>query len=227
VSAVDDRVQLGARRRLDEEDDHRHAEDRDDEAGDEEHVEGAAHPRQNQERDDRTDERARRVERAMEAERRRQILRATAKRDERVPRSGAQALADAVDRHDAGDRRPGGAGGDDQQPAGRRDAVADRGQLLVLARAIPEHAAEDSHERGHPLVQAVDQTERHRTDPELEDEIHRKDARDHLRRDVRQEAREPERPDGGADPLQPRSRRTLPRESENRSPVERVHERTE
>ena len=120
-----------------------------------------------------------------------------------------------------------------EQPAGGRDAVADRGQLLVLARAIGEHAAEDSHERGRPLVQAVDQAERHGTDPELEDEIHRKNARHHFRRDVRQQAREAERPDRGADPLQPGplemrrgSRRTLPRESENRSPDDRVHERT-
>ena len=80
----------------------------------------------------------------------------------------------------------------EQRLADRREPVAQHRDLFVPAPAIADESARDPHQRRRPLVEAVDEAELQRGEPERVDEIERQDRRHHLRRDVREETRHAE-----------------------------------
>src|SRR4029450_7891120 len=150
-------------------------------------------------------------------------LRVRPRRDPRLARGGADALANAVGVDDRVDRRDARAGDDEAELADRGDRVADRRDRLVAgpgaggdggevvvahgrnrlwrALAIGGHAGEEAHEGGGALVDAVDDPELQRRRPEGEDHVDPQDARDHLRGDVREQAGGAEQEDGAPDVL--------------------------
>ena len=83
------------------------------------------------ERDERAEHGSGRVHGAVHAERGAEVLRGGAQRDERVARSGADALADAVRRDRRGDERRAGADRQPRQAADRGRRITDGRQLLV------------------------------------------------------------------------------------------------
>ena len=89
---------------------HAETDDGDAEADDEHDVEALRHRRQNHQPDQRPEHRARAVERAMNAEGGSAIRAVGAERNQRVARRGPNALAESIERDDAGDERPGGPG---------------------------------------------------------------------------------------------------------------------
>ena len=120
-------------------------------------------------------------------------------RDQRVARGGADALAQAVDEQDGRRPQPRAAHRDEAELAQRRRAVARGGDLLVALLAVGQQAAEQAHERGGALVHAVDEAELQRAEADLVGQVQRQDRRDHLLREVGEEADEAEQDDGPGD----------------------------
>ena len=88
----------------------------------------------------------------------------------------------------------------------RRARISDPRHLFIAPPPVGDHAARELHERRDTLIEAVDQPELNRAQSQKSDEINRKDAHDHLRGNVREEARQPEQQyvarDAGLDPAQ-------------------------
>ena len=158
-------------------------------------VELTGRRQQDGEGEQRPEHRSGRVHRTMHAERGSEPFRRGAQRDQRVARSGADALPHAVHQHDrrhAADTAPHG------QQGGLADggeAVAHAGDLLVALPAVRQHTAPQPHERRAALVQALDDAVLERRGAQREDEVDRQDGRDHLRGHVREHAREAEQHD--------------------------------
>ena len=135
----------------------------------------------------------------MDAERGAELLLRRGQRDHRVTRRGPDPLARPVGQHDRADRRHRGADGDEQQLADRREPVARRRDLLVPLPAVADEAAGEPDDRRRAVVEAVDDPEGERREVADVDEVERQHRHDHLRRDVREQAREPEQHHGPAD----------------------------
>ena len=142
----------------------------------------------------RAEHRARSVERAVDAEGRRETTAGTALRDQGVAWRRPYALTDPVDHDDRRDGAPCCTRHQNEQAARRRQSVAERCDRLVALRAVRQDPRRHSDQRGRTLIQPVDEAEGERRHPEVQHEIERQDARHHLRRHVRQEAGEPEGP---------------------------------
>lgn len=69
----------------------------------------------------------------------------------------------------------------------------------MVAAAVGEPPAEQPHEGGGPVEQAVQETELEGSQAEAQDEVERQYRRDHLGGDVGDEADRAEREDGGGD----------------------------
>ena len=89
----------------------------------------------------------------------------------------------------------------EQQPEARerREPVAQRRDLLVPARAVGDEAAGDAHERRGALLEPVDDPELERREAPACRRGRAAGSRDHLGRDVREEADEPEQDDVAGD----------------------------
>ena len=89
-------------------------------------------------------------------------------------------------------------------------AVAGGGDLFVALLAVGQQAAEQAHERRGALVHAVDEAELQRAEADLVGQVQRQDRRDHLLREIGEEADEAEEDDGPRDgdpaPAGPRGR---------------------
>ena len=176
---------------------HDHAEpgDRDAERDEEHGREGQWGEREDPEREQRAEHRPGRVHRAVHAERQAERLRRGGQRDQRIAGRGADALADAVDHHQRGDRAHRASGRDEPELADRREPVAQRRDLLVAPAAVGREAADERGDRRRAAVEAVDHAQLQRGEAGRVDEVERQHRRDHLRRDVGQQAREAEQHD--------------------------------
>jgi DtxR family transcriptional regulator, Mn-dependent transcriptional regulator len=185
---------------LDEEHEGQDADEGEQEADDEDGVEPPRQDHQQRERDDRPEQGAERVHRAVHAERYAQTLALRAQRDEGVPRGRPDALAGSVDSNDGGDAKPGTAGGEHAQLGEGRQPIAKAGHLLVTLPAVSGDAAEDAHQCADAVIQAVDDPEGQRRDAQRDDEIDRQHRGDHLRGDVGQHADQAQEDHVGRDP---------------------------
>ena len=187
------------RRVLGEGDDDAHAEDAEAQAHDEHRVVAAGYEREQSERQQRPEHRPGGVHRPVHPERDPQRLRARAERDERVARAGADALADPVDEHREREKRRDATGQQQADPRHGRQAVPRDRDGLVASRAVGDEPARDPDERRRTLVERVDDPEDERARAEREHDVQRQDGRDHLRGDVRQQARHAEDHDVASD----------------------------
>ena len=184
---------------LDEEEEDPQPDQRDREGDEEDGVVLARELGEQDEGGERAEHRADRVERAVHAEGAAQAGALAVERDQRVARSGADALAEAVDEQHGGRPQPCAAHRDEAELAQRRRAVAGGGDLLVALLAVGHEAAQQAHERGGALVHAVDEAELQRAEPDLVGQVQRQDGGDHLLREVGEEADEAEQDDGPRD----------------------------
>ena len=202
---------------------HAETDDGDAEADDEHHVEALRQRRQNHQADQRAEHRTRAVERAMDAEGDTAIGAVAAERDQRVARRGPNALAESIERDDAGNERPGGAGQRHADSADGGDAVAGRRDFLVPPPPVRGKSARDAEQSGGSLVETVDQAELQRRHPELHDEIDGQHRRDHFRRDVGEQARESEGDHVGRDGPAGGARRFAPEAAERGPGFDLIH----
>ena len=173
--------------------------ERDGKADDEDRIEPARHRRQDPIGQQRADQHASGVHGTVHAERRREILRTRGERDQRIARSGADALPQTIGRQHRGEHAPRAAGREQTELADRRERVADRRHQLVPPPAIGDDAAGQTGDGRDSLVETIDQAELHRRQLQVHEQIHRQNARDHLRRNVSEAADETEQPDGASD----------------------------
>ena len=142
----------------------------------------------------------------MYTERFSQGLRRRRERDHRIAWCGANTFAQSIDEEHAGDPCPTRA--HDQRDLGdRADGVAERSDGLLAPTSVGVEPAGHADERRGTLVQPVDEAELQRAEAELEGEVQRQHRSHHLRREIGEEAGEPEQHDGCADPSQSSRRR--------------------
>ena len=96
--------------------------------------------------------------------------------------------------NDCSDRTPCIAGERQQQATGRREPIAPSGDFLVTVPSISQNAGEDADDCRRPLVNSVHQAKHERTHAHEENQVDRKNAGNHFRRDVGQQARETQCP---------------------------------
>ena len=132
----------------------------------------------------------------MDAKRRGELAGFGAERDDRVPRCRADGLADSVAQHQSRDgvHRP-ARKQQPSQPADRGNGVAEAGRQLAASRAIGDESAHPRGDQRPTFVQPGRESEGERGEPAGHDQIGRQNADHHLRRDVRQQARDAEPPD--------------------------------
>ena len=128
-----------------------------------------------------------------------EVASVAAERDERISRSGSDSLTRSIDRDRHGQEAPGVAGSKKGEFGCGRQAVPKRRHGLMAAPPIREEAAPEASDGRKALVEAVNRSEGEGTQMQIEDEIDRQDAADHLGRYIREEACDAEIPDDSTD----------------------------
>jgi hypothetical protein len=105
-----------------------------------------------------------------------------------------------------------------------RETVARERDFLLPAPTIREESRAEADDRDRQaVVEAVDRAVLKRRQPQMQEQVDRQQAVDHLGRDVGQETREPERQDHGARRGESRARRRRGLELPLLEPVEAIH----
>ena len=125
--------------------------------------------------EERTDRGACGVERAMDAEPGRKLLRRCRQGDHRVTRRCPDALSDAVCENHR--RKPGKRTSDDEErrPGHRRQRISGGRDLLVVPPAVTQCTGCDPNERRRTVVKAVKSAEGQRTQAQHDDDVERQD----------------------------------------------------
>ncbi len=180
-----DRVTRASRRvTLHQQDDHRDAGQRDAGAHDENQVIGLRRRGQQREGDERPEHRADRVQRTVNPEDKPKVTGCGGEGKQCVPRSGPDALTDAV-----GDQRPGNhrrRRGPDHQNDLRhgRQGIPGGRDVTVPPPTVGCKPAHQPHESAQPLVQTVDQAVLEWSEAQRAHQVERQDRGDHLCRQV-------------------------------------------
>ena len=153
--------------------------------------------REKNEGDDRSEQRANGVHGTVHAEGERERRRLRAERNNRIARRGACAFACAIERDDGGDPAPGRAGGEQEKFADGRKAVAEKRDFFRPTRPVGDQSTGQTQNRdGESIIDAVDRAELHWTHVQMQNNKDRQQAVHHFRRNVGEQAGEPESPDG-------------------------------
>src|SRR5262249_13183920 len=110
----------------------------------------------------------------------------------RVARGRPESLPSAIEVDERSGRQPRAPSQDETDARQGRHAVADDGGLLVPLPAVGDRGSDDRRQCGEGKVRAVEQAELEEAEPEVERKEEGADPVPHLRRDVGEEARQPE-----------------------------------
>ncbi len=160
---------------------HAQSDERHAEADDKNGVEPVVHAREEEECRQRPEHGATGVHGAVHAEGSSQLLRGSAQRDQGVSGRGAYALPRPIEHDHARQGGPDTTRENERGLAQCRQAVPRNRHRLVSIPPVRDHASRDADERCDPMVEAVDEAKLQRRQMQVEHQVGRQHAADHLR----------------------------------------------